>query len=74
MEETLEETKSLWNTPVNQLTVGQTLVVSVATPIVMIGGAIAIATVANGVSKVRGKFEKAKADRKVRKTEPIEEK
>lgn len=66
----MDEKNNIWNKKMSDLTVKDQLVLSVAIPAVMVGGAVAVGAVVGAASdlssKVRARFNKPKTDIEVK--------
>lgn len=60
----MEETKNLWKKTAAELTVGETMTVTMLTPIVMIGSMAALVTVAVAISEIKDKIHEMKMHRR----------
>lgn len=68
----MEETKSLWNKTVEEMTVKDHVIVAVAVPAAAVGSIVALALVAEGIDKARSKFRTIRENRKNKNTEIAE--
>ncbi len=68
----MEETKNIWNTKTSDLTVGEGVKLSLAVPIIMIGGVVAACAITAMSSKVVNKFRSVRKNNQDHKTEEKE--
>ncbi len=68
-----EETKNLWNTKADELTVGDILKINAAVPILMIGCGLAAGVVVVASEKVVTKFRTIRMNRNLNKIKIVED-
>jgi hypothetical protein len=61
----MEEDKNLWNKTSEELTVGDIVVITALTPIIMAGGLVVVGAVLTAADKIVKKFRKTKPELKI---------
>ncbi len=69
----MEENTNLWNTKASDLTVAESMKLSAAVPIIMIGCTAAAVTVVVVADKITTKFRTVRMNRNLRKIEIVED-